>query len=136
MTEISDIPCQGCVSQSILVGNKYCKERTCKTAAVSQTWGPSGCARKRSCLQIRQLPTAVGDPHWAVAELQSNILLAYIFLACHKSWLFQEYLCPKAPFLCRDTCTREEKDARASPTFLVAAMLIPRRLSRIPSAVI
>ena len=71
-----------------------------------------------------------------MAELQSNILLVYIFLACHKSWLFQAYLCPKAPFLYWDTCTGEEKGAWAFPTPLVAAMLIPRRLSGIPSAVI
>lgn len=78
----------------------------------------------------------VGEPRGAVAELQSNILLADTFLAYHKSWMFQEYLCPKAPFLYRDTCTGEEKDAWAFPTPLVAAMLISRRLSRIPSAVI
>lgn len=79
---------------------------------------------------------AVGEPRGAVAELQSNILLADTFLAYHKSWMFQEYLCPKAPFLYWDTCTGEEKDAWAFPTPLVAAMLISRRLSRIPSAVI
>lgn len=69
-------------------------------------------------------------------ELQSNILLVCMFLACQKLWLCQAYICPKVPFLYWDTCTGEEKDAQAFSTPLVAAMLIPRRFSRIPSAVI
>lgn len=72
-----------------------------------------------------------------MAELQCNILLAYIYFWHAVNPGYSRNISVQKHLSCTEMHVMEKKEeARAFPTLLFSAMLIPRMLSRIPSAVI